>query len=187
MKLISATKNFRFYFDHVYKDPPYAQRYLSNWAHAIRPKIKHLCDTRDRNTLWWMVSVHPVLDHKSTVQNWCARRTRMAFRQELKERGYDAEGRRLENRAQASATPSEHHGNLLGNVKIQTKRQCLDADYAVIRAEMKTLVDALIFHQKEFSRQQEEATKRSQLQRLKNLYSSESRRLGSKKKEISSC
>ncbi|KKK18685.1 hypothetical protein P175DRAFT_0503717 [Aspergillus ochraceoroseus IBT 24754] len=153
MKVLVSTKQFSLRFSPKAVTPPIALRYLSSPVNPIRPKIEHLCDNRDPNTLWWRVSVKDIQDHKRVVRSWCARRTRHAFIRELKGRGFDEEGRRLPN---SIKSPPEDGigGNLRGSVNIWIKPTCIEEKYSAVQAEVKTLMDALfrelqIHHQKQ--------------------------------------
>ncbi|KAJ6151276.1 hypothetical protein N7470_007870 [Penicillium chermesinum] len=75
--------------------PPVAARYMSAPFHPIRPKITHMYQTRDKNTLWWRTSVTSLHSEKKVVRSWCARRARSAFRHALAKQGFDEFGRPL--------------------------------------------------------------------------------------------
>ncbi|KAL2871521.1 uncharacterized protein BJX67DRAFT_342477 [Aspergillus lucknowensis] len=145
MKVIASTKQFTLKFSPKLVIPPIALRYLNVRRNdPIRPKIQHMCDNRDRNTLWWRASVKEIHDYKRVVRSWCARRVRTAFRQELKARGFDAEGRSLESNTGGSATPDGIPGNLIGTIHILVEPPCIGEKYATVRQDMKILMDALI-------------------------------------------
>ncbi|PGH34109.1 hypothetical protein GX50_03072 [[Emmonsia] crescens] len=64
--------------------------------YALRPKIEYMWATREKGNLWWSASTHgDITSEKSVIRSWCARRVRTAFRDALKERGYDKTGRRI--------------------------------------------------------------------------------------------
>ncbi|KAL4924783.1 uncharacterized protein BDV17DRAFT_273866, partial [Aspergillus undulatus] len=96
-----------------------AQRYiLYSPGNPILPKIRYMCDNRDRNTLWWRVSTASLSSHKKVVRSWCARRARAAFTHEMKARGYDAEGKRIRSDTPLSQTVTESSGNMKGTLTI---------------------------------------------------------------------
>jgi hypothetical protein len=68
--------------------------YKSPVPQVLRPKILHLYENRDPNTLWWRV-VPQHLSCKKVVRGACANRLRKAFREALHSKGYDANGRPL--------------------------------------------------------------------------------------------
>ncbi|KAL2830243.1 hypothetical protein BDW59DRAFT_22589 [Aspergillus cavernicola] len=144
MKAIASTKQFTLSFSRKQVIPPVALRYLVQLNNPIRPKVKYLCKTRDPNTLWWRISSKDLLDRKKVVRSWCTRRARMAFRQELQARGFDAEGRKLESENQGSATIDGLYGNLTGSVNIVVTPACIQEKYSAVREEMKTLMDSLV-------------------------------------------
>jgi hypothetical protein len=78
----------------------------------------------------------------------------VAFKQELKRRGFDAEGRRLKPDTQDSAPDDGIRGNLGGTVNIFVSPTCLQAKYSMVQMEMKTLVDALMQKQQKRHREQ---------------------------------
>ena len=74
---------------------PVALRYISAPYNPIRPKIMHMYETRDRNTLWWRATTSHLLPEKKVVRVWCARRARRAFKHALKKQGFDEVGHPL--------------------------------------------------------------------------------------------
>ncbi|CBF78185.1 predicted protein [Aspergillus nidulans FGSC A4] len=135
---------------------PIAHRYLTARVNPITPKIQYLCDNRDRNTLWWRVSVSALVSYKRVVRSWVARRARAAFKQELKERGFDAEGRRLDSSTPRSAAAHGFSGNMTGTLNIDLEPAMISATFPMIREEMKFTMNALIQEQqrKQASQQQ---------------------------------
>ena len=77
--------------------PPIATRNLLPGAHQpLAPKIRDLYKDRERETLWWSVTIYMLPSStKRAVRSWAARRVRQAFRQALWERGFDEAGKKL--------------------------------------------------------------------------------------------
>lgn len=116
--------------------PPIAQRYLASPVHPIRPKISHICANRDPNTLWWRVSVSPLGDFKRVVRSWSARRGRMAFRQALKNQGYDELGKPLPD------SPISREYPFTGSMELSMRPSSLNKPLEVIQKE----TDRLLAH-----------------------------------------
>ena len=90
-----------------------ATRNLHPAAHQpLAPKTKDLYRGRERGTLWWSVTIQTVPSStKRVVRSWGARRVRQAFRQALRERGFDKAGKKL---------VLDEAGNVVG------RRKCLE-------------------------------------------------------------
>lgn len=147
MKLVASTKQFTLRFVQKHVIPPVAARYLGSPVHPIRPKIHHLYVNRDRDTLWWRVSVKQVQRYKRVVRSWCARRARIAFQQALKDRGYDAEGRRIQREAESSDsgdTTQGKEGNLMGSLEITVLPPTVQQSFSTVQSDMHSLLDTLI-------------------------------------------
>ena len=72
-----------------------ASRYLGQIHNPVLPKIAHMYQHRDRTTLWWSISSNRLLDYKRVVRSWSARRVKTAFRESLRRRGFDDQGREV--------------------------------------------------------------------------------------------
>ncbi|KAF9884772.1 hypothetical protein FE257_001262 [Aspergillus nanangensis] len=146
MKTLASTKQFTLRYVPKHVIPPVAARYLGSPVHPIRPKIFHMYATRDRNTLWWRVSVKPIQGFRRVVRSWCARRARLAFRQALKDRGFDAEGRRMrsESSGEGGSTPERNDDYIHGSLEIVVQPQSVQEDMTVVQTDMHHLVDVLI-------------------------------------------
>ncbi|KAJ6095306.1 hypothetical protein N7486_006052 [Penicillium sp. IBT 16267x] len=118
--------------------PPIAQRYLGSPTHPIRPKIAHMWETRDPNTLWWRVSVAPIGHLKRVVRSWCARRTRIAFQQALRNQGYDELGVPLQD----FPTPQKH--NLTGSLELVLRPACVNLDFKVVQSDADNLLRKML-------------------------------------------
>jgi hypothetical protein len=106
---------------HIYDAHPEPLNCASVWpthVFATDPTHPlHIATTRrlaafDPNILNWSVHVSVDLSKKVVVRNWAKRRVREAFKAELKEKGFDAWGRRLVQRR-------EGMGNLKGALSIR--------------------------------------------------------------------
>ncbi|KAJ5542657.1 hypothetical protein N7461_008660 [Penicillium sp. DV-2018c] len=120
--------------------PPVAGRYLKTPSHPIRPKILHLCEHRDPNTLWWRVSTSKITTNKRVVRSWCARRVRLAFELALKEHGLDKLGKPL-----VSESPSQKD-ILKGTLEIYINPPCVTEDFESIQKGAKMVVSELLAH-----------------------------------------
>lgn len=118
--------------------PSIAQRYLGSPTHPIRPKIAHMWANRDPNTLWWRVSVAPIGHMKRVVRSWCARRTRIAFQEALRNQGYDELGVPLQD----FATPRKH--NLTGSLELVLRPACIDLDFKIVQRDADNLLQKML-------------------------------------------
>ncbi|KAL4883871.1 hypothetical protein BJY04DRAFT_183408 [Aspergillus karnatakaensis] len=143
----AAKKPVTLFYSNHYFTPPHAQRYLLQWFHPVRPKIQHMCDNRSKNALWWRVSTKEIVPWKRVIRSWCARRVRSVFEEELKERGYDAEGNRLRISSRDPAFGPLPSRDLRGSVTLYIQPECITQKYPALREHMKSLVDHLVAQQ----------------------------------------
>ncbi|KAL4917754.1 hypothetical protein BDW62DRAFT_183268 [Aspergillus aurantiobrunneus] len=146
MKKIIITKMLVSRFAPEQLIPAFALRYLSAKYHPIRPKIKHMYDNRDPNTLWWRVTTSNI-DGKRVLRSRAARKARAAFKQELKAQGFDAEGRKMDSDTADSAVKNGLTGNMTGSLQMVLTPASTEGSYAAMREEMKSTVNALIREQ----------------------------------------
>lgn len=125
--------------------PSFASRYLALRQSPIYPKIKFQCDNRDPNTLWWRVNSIQILGEKRVVRSRVTRKVRDAFLYELKARGFDAKGRRLDSNI---ASTDGIRGNMRGTVTITILPSSLQGSFPAFRKEMKSKVDELVWQQR---------------------------------------
>ncbi|PGH02746.1 hypothetical protein GX51_04480 [Blastomyces parvus] len=125
--------------------------------YALRPRITYMWATREKGQLWW--SVLPASDvaaERSVVRSWCARRMRNAFRDALRERGYDKTGRRIpdiEQREQQkpqqsrqAALPLSRLEALEGTLEIHFRLAVKTAKYTDIVREAGDVVERIESH-----------------------------------------
>lgn len=143
LKTIHNTSQFLLRYSPRHLIPPVAMRYMAAKFHPIRPKILYMYANRDKSTLWWRVSIHH-LPLKRVVRSWCARRVRRAFREALRERGYDHEGRRIPQDKQNSQLESSAEVGLNGSAEIMVHQQSIKQNYASVQQECLILVDTLV-------------------------------------------
>lgn len=148
MRTLVSTNLFMLRYNWKYIRNHVANRYLGSPTHPINPKIAHMYAHREENNLWWTVSVQPLMSYRRVVRSWCARRTRVAFKQALRERGFNWEGRRLLGKmATPTMTPSElgiPGDDLTGTVELIVHPPCVKEKFPVIQKEMSFIVDALL-------------------------------------------
>ncbi|KGO47764.1 hypothetical protein PEX1_101470 [Penicillium expansum] len=118
--------------------PPVAARYLNSPTHPIRPKIVDLCGHRERNTLWWRVSVANIQQSKRAVRSWCARRVRIAIEQALRQQGLDKLGKPL-----VSESPSQSK-KLAGTMEIYVQPPCIAQDFETVQKDAHHLISLLL-------------------------------------------
>lgn len=148
MRTLVSTNLFMLRYNWKHIRNHVANRYLRSPTHPISPKIAHMYAHREENNLWWTVSVQPLMPYRRVVRSWCARRTRVAFKQALKERGFNREGRMsLDKTATTAATPSETEipgDGLTGTVELIVYPPCVKEKFPVIQKEMSSMVDTLL-------------------------------------------
>lgn len=124
--------------------PPVAKRYLDTPTHPLRPKIQHMYDNRDPGTLWWRVSLHQLGQHKRVVRSWGARRARVAFRETLKQHGFDEAGKRLEPGTTRYGCMDSPSGGLKGSLEVVVRLESLDEPFAEVQSDMHSIFDQLV-------------------------------------------
>ncbi|BDD61548.1 hypothetical protein MAP00_006589 [Monascus purpureus] len=145
MKTSISSSNFILRYNSKTVISPVAMRYLAQPTHALRPKIAHMYATRDRNTLWWRVSMTELLRFKRVVRSWITRRTRATISEALKERGFDREGRRIVRTGQPSEAGADANTRgLTGTLEVVIRPQCITEDSSTVQKEVSTLLDDLI-------------------------------------------
>ncbi|PWY90478.1 hypothetical protein BO94DRAFT_26255 [Aspergillus sclerotioniger CBS 115572] len=143
MVVLKNTKSLVLRYSPVNKPSHVAMRYLSAEVHPLRPKIAHMYATRDKDTLWWMVNPSYLMSSKMKrlVRSWCSRRARTAFRQALKEHGFDTDGRRIRDEPLDSRDRGK---DLKGNVELLLHAEIMRMRFEDIRKEMSAGVGALV-------------------------------------------
>ncbi|KAL2368016.1 hypothetical protein BDBG_06891 [Blastomyces gilchristii SLH14081] len=122
--------------------------------YALRPKIDYMWATRDKRQLWWSASAQSdIASEKSVIRSWCARRVRTAFRDALRERGYDKTGRRIpdiEQREQQKPQPRQQAGQppsrleaLEGTLEIHFRLAVKAAKYTDIVREAGVVIERI--------------------------------------------
>ncbi|KAA8643429.1 hypothetical protein EYZ11_012655 [Aspergillus tanneri] len=144
MKLIASSKLFNLRFSPKNFPPPVANRYIGSRTHPIRPKILHMYENRDPRSLWWYLSNQRTMPYTKVVRSWCMRRTREAFRQALRERGFNADGRRIATDPRGTGTPVDGYDYLQGSVELSISPEIVRESYATVKAEMDSIVDGML-------------------------------------------
>ncbi|OAX78256.1 hypothetical protein ACJ72_07439 [Emergomyces africanus] len=124
--------------------------------YAVRPRIEHTWATREKGNLWWSASTHgDIKSEKSVIRSWCARRVRTAFRDALKDRGYDKTGRRIPDadigrqawqrdaKPQPPPPPSSQLEVLKGSLEIKFRLAVKAAKYSDLVREAGTVVESI--------------------------------------------
>ncbi|CDM27291.1 unnamed protein product [Penicillium roqueforti FM164] len=141
MKFVTSTNSLVLRYWPKCNTPPVAARYLNSPTHAIRPKIVDLCGHRERNTLWWRVSVSQLQQSKRVVRSWCARRVRMAVEQALRQQGLDKLGNPL-----VSEAPLRRR-KLSGTMDIYIQPPCVTRNLEGVQKDADHLISLLLDHE----------------------------------------
>lgn len=138
MKLAASSNNLLLRYNNKPVIPPVAGRYLGSPVHPIRPKIAHLYENRDRNTLWWRVSVSQLTHLKRVVRSWCARRARIAFQQALKQQGFDRLG------VPIPSLPCAQDERLTGSLDIIIRPPCVKQSFETVQQDTHRLLGSIL-------------------------------------------
>jgi hypothetical protein len=121
---------------------PIAARCLNaGRSHPLEPRIKYLYETRERGILWWSVAHSEVYHLKRVVRSWCARRLRNAFREALRDRGFDEDGRLLV--LDSSGNIIDRKKRLKGTLELRMRNPLVDAKYVDVVEQAGRIVDEL--------------------------------------------
>lgn len=140
MKLAASSTTLLLRYSQKALIPRVAGRYLRSPVHPLRPKIAHMYENRDPNTLWLAVTVSQIGDFKRVVRSWCARRTRLAFQNALKQQGFDRLGAPLDQNAQEQ--------RLTGSLEIIVRPLCVKKDFATVQQDAHQLLESLLSQRK---------------------------------------
>ncbi|KAI9695397.1 MAG: hypothetical protein M1820_008652 [Bogoriella megaspora] len=102
--------------------------------------------------LWWTVNKHSKQNVKPVVRSWISRRIKIAFKEALREAGFDAEGIRISS--QASATDENivsgkeksdfKEGNLTGTLCFVPGQEARTAPYAHVMEDVRSILAQLM-------------------------------------------
>jgi hypothetical protein len=135
------------YYRNYIPPTPYSQDVIMNRLSTLHRKTKQYYMARERRGLWWVVTTGLQLGSKKTVRSWAARRTRQAFVEALRMRGFDSRGI-LTN---IPGTPLEYDrlpkpvksGELYGSLRIIPRKAAVTAGFDFIRQDAVQLVDQI--------------------------------------------
>lgn len=105
---------------------------------------------KEREGLWWVISVTTISAKKSTVRNWLKRRLREAFREELKSRGYKRNGFAITKGNDAAKEANQEKAIaqgppvLTGSLRLNVNPTLLTAKFVDVKREAGSVVDVLI-------------------------------------------
>jgi hypothetical protein len=87
---------FQFRFRKIHAFTWTKAKYLETPIHPLTPAVLKRYALRQATPLWWSCVATREAGHSDrVVRSWLARRTRNAFAESLKKRGFDTDGRRL--------------------------------------------------------------------------------------------
>ncbi|RJE19191.1 hypothetical protein PHISCL_08468 [Aspergillus sclerotialis] len=143
----ASSANFAFRYEPTFVVPFIAGRYLMSQLHCLRPKLDHFYRNCDRQVLSWMVrSSIKRTEYKQAPRVWAHRRTRVAFRNALKERGFDPQGKRIGNTPGAVL-----EGDFTGSLTILIRKECVTQDFPTIQKDLSQLLDRVLLQARNFS------------------------------------
>lgn len=138
MKLAASSKNLLLRYNNKPVISHIAARYLQSPVHPIHPKIAYLYEHRDRDTLWWRVSVSQLTHLKRVVRSWCARRARIAFEQALKQQGFDRLGIPIAGHECAQKE------RLTGTLDIMIRPPCIKESFETVQQDTHRLLERIL-------------------------------------------
>ena len=116
------------------------QAYLSDPYHVLHQKYKKRYEERRRDTLWWTAWTGTSISTKNIVRSYCNKKLRSIFKQALRERGLNDDGRRM-------ATEKWPNGGfgLMGSLRLNGSKATVNANEEDLRKECLALIDKLFF------------------------------------------
>ncbi|KAL8688831.1 MAG: hypothetical protein Q9218_005358 [Villophora microphyllina] len=106
---------------------------VSDPTHVLRNQILSRMQSRPKQGLWMCVSANG-FPAKATVRRWAKRRVKVALKEELKLRGFGADGISLAGK----------HREVKGTMNVYVKKETLTAGWSTVRAEVGRLAQGKI-------------------------------------------
>ena len=139
---LKGVKLFRVRFSPENNPSFVANRYLNVLElHPLRPKIAYMLARRERNILWRSLLPGTMTGGKRVLRSWCARRVQIAFREALRQHGFDNEGRRLVLDPQGTLLRKE--AGLQGSLDIRLDRSLIQEKSDEILRQAGCVIKAL--------------------------------------------
>lgn len=128
--------------------------------HPLFHLRKRIADARPRTGLWWHATAGPNTSRARVVRNWVMRRLRNAFRETLRERGLDENGKinpRAHKGVDESLRASNRKGirealargeelEITGSIKMHALPSIVTAKFVDVKKETASVVDGLLDH-----------------------------------------
>lgn len=135
---VRGVTSFVLFYTPTYLSPLTARNILDNPGHPLYPQTKRRYDEKDKTTLWW--SVHGVKSQIPTavVRRWGEARLKQAFRLALKDRGFDAKGRRILGRGGVNVVA------LQGTVRLQVMKPIVTLSGVDVREQARLAIDKVV-------------------------------------------
>lgn len=138
VKMRSAgTPNFHCFYHDTCLMTRWAAEHSGSQPHPLKPKIQHLYQNRDRNTLWWRAISHTI-PLKKVVRTTVAKRVRKIFCEVLFQQGYDPYGWPLPRETKPARIPVRYHP-ISGYMEIMISQGAVTQESADMRRELATL------------------------------------------------
>ena len=134
----------------VHKVPLCSKRILEDEAHPLHHRIARQYEqiikgkvNREEQGLWLIVGANH-LQRKRVVRSWTRRRILQAVSQQLKDHGFDTQGRRLKG-PNAELVPIKHNvESLIGIVELAANDKSVLCKYEEILRQMAILVQEIL-------------------------------------------
>lgn len=138
---------FRLRFRKVHAFTWTKAQYLGTPDHPLVPMLLKRYALREEIPLWWTCITQREGGHTDrVVRSWLARRTRNAFTESLRKKGFDTDGRRLPG--------SGNKADLFGTASIAVQRAALKVPYAELVKQTDIAVSSIQdFQQRQDSHQ----------------------------------
>ena len=142
-------KTFKVNYAPVYKTFT-IQHVATDPSHPLHQTQKRRQAERKKEGLWWHATTRVDLSKSSCVRAWARRRLRNAFKDELRQRGYDETGTLVDLKAiqgRADLVNVLHQGqslNLTGSLRLHIQPPLISASYLDVRAETGHIIEILL-------------------------------------------
>jgi hypothetical protein len=139
-KVSYAPEYKNFIVNHVVIDP----------SHPLNETQKRRQVERKKEGLWWHATTGVDLNKSSVVRSWARRRLRNAIKEELKQRGYDENGKFVDlkaiqgNMELMSVLRAGKTLDLKGSLRLHAQAPLIPAKYVDVCAETGHVIEALV-------------------------------------------
>ncbi|CAG8976466.1 hypothetical protein HYALB_00008056 [Hymenoscyphus albidus] len=125
-----------------------SNRYTSEADTLAKEWAERRYNTRSELFWWTCITKKETLTSKKTLRSWIARRTRMAFVESLRKRGYDSDGTRLD--------PTDGGKALYGTAQLLVREPCIFMKTEDVRKETDLALEIIFQRMKKLEGKQKD-------------------------------